>query len=182
MHTIVRRVLGLGLRGLGVGLIVAASALAAAPPAWSDDDHRGRRHDRRDDRREHERERWRDAQRHEWQRRRELERHRAGAHWRFHHDHGWRYEHRPGVWSPVFVWWWVDGRPSMRPVPTVRMVTYPTGRYELHGDGVSAPYYWLWRPFAVVAAPPPVPVPPPPPPDYAIPSDAYPPPPSPPGG
>jgi hypothetical protein len=47
-------------------------------------------------------------------------------------------------------------------VPTdQRVVSYPTGRYELRGDGTAvAPYYWIWVPAsapATVAAPPPAP-------------------------
>ena len=42
---------------------------------------------------------------------------------------------------------------------TERVVTYPSGRYELRGDGTSAaPYYWVWvPPGAVVATLPPLP-------------------------
>jgi hypothetical protein len=39
-----------------------------------------------------------------------------------------------------------------------RVVNYPSGRYELYGDGVSTPYYWVWVPAgAVLPAPPPPP-------------------------
>ena len=40
------------------------------------------------------------------------------------------------------------------PMPTV--VQYPTGRYELRGDGVTIPYTWVWIPNP----PPPPPAPP----------------------
>ena len=40
--------------------------------------------------------------------------------------------------------------------PTPRVVTYPTGRYELRGDGTSTPYTWVWVPN-----PPPPPAAPP---------------------
>lgn len=42
---------------------------------------------------------------------------------------------------------------------TERVVTYPSGRYELRGDGTAAaPYYWVWMPAgAVVATLPPLP-------------------------
>ena len=113
----------------------------------------------------------RHANRREWERRRELERHRAAAQWRFEHARGWRFEHRPGVWSPFFVWWRVDNRPILRPYPATRIVRYPTGYYELVGDGITSPFYWLWRPTVVVAAPPPIPVPPPMPSDYPFPAD-----------
>ncbi len=43
------------------------------------------------------------------------------------------------------------------PYPTV--IQYPHGRYELRGDGVRAPYQWVWIPNP----PPPPPVGPPPP-------------------
>jgi hypothetical protein len=117
------------------------------------------------------------ADRREWERRRDLDRHRAAASWRFDRGHGWRFEQRPGIWSPFFVWWAVDGRPALRPYPTVRIVRYPTGYYELFGDGIAVPYYWVWRPTVVVATPPPVPLPPPPPVDYPLPADGYYPPP-----
>jgi hypothetical protein len=39
-----------------------------------------------------------------------------------------------------------------------RVVNYPSGRYELYGDGASIPYYWVWIPAgAVLPAPPPPP-------------------------
>ncbi|MBM4439608.1 MAG: hypothetical protein FJ027_04240 [Candidatus Rokubacteria bacterium] len=192
MQTTLRTVIGLGAIAL-VGL------LAGAPPAWSDDGdkHRGRgRHERRGDdhdrhrrgadtkewerRREAEKRRheWRRAaERREWERRRDLDRHRAAAYWRFERNHGWRFEHRPGAWSPVFVWWLIDGRPHLRPYPAARIVRYPTGYYELVGDGITTAYYWIWRPTVVIAAPPPVPLPPPPPARYPFPADGYHPPP-----
>src|SRR6185369_11969600 len=126
-----------------------------APPAWSDDHKDKHRDHSRGPEREHQRgwerrhdaaarqhENWRRAADHrEWERRRDFERHRAAAHWRFERNHGWRWEHRPGVWSPFFVWWVVDGRPLLRPYPTARVVRYPTGYYELVGDGIGVPFY-----------------------------------------
>ena len=44
------------------------------------------------------------------------------------------------------------------PMPSV--IEYPTGRYELRGDGITAPYRWVWIPN-----PPPAPPAAPPPPD-----------------
>lgn len=193
MHTNLLR------KALSFGLIAAVTALGAAPAAWGDDDRRDHKRDRRDERwddrrdahqrweerRERERhEQWRRAaDRHEWERRRELERHRAAAHWRFERDRGWRFEHRPGSWSPFHVWRLIDGRPFLRPYPTVRIVRYPTGYYELVGNGITEPYYWVWRPTVVVSAPPPVPLPPPLSPDYSLPPDAaYPPAPPAPSG
>ena len=178
---------------LGLGLIAAVAALAVAPPAWSDD-HRGRdRDERRWDRRDvqrHEWERGREIQRHdavrraaerrEFERRRELDRHRAAAAWRFERNRGWRFEQRPGFWSPYFVWWSIGGHPALRPYPAARIVRYQTGSYELVGDGFTTPFYWVWRPTVVVATPPPpVPLPPAPPADYPFPpGGVYPPPPT----
>jgi hypothetical protein len=45
----------------------------------------------------------------------------------------------------------VPAAPS--PPPTPNVVQYPTGRYELRGDGLTTPYIWVW-----------IPNPPPPPP------------------
>jgi hypothetical protein len=40
-----------------------------------------------------------------------------------------------------------------------RVVTYPEGRWQLHGDGTTAsPYYWVWVP-AGSSPPPPPPLP-----------------------
>ncbi len=46
------------------------------------------------------------------------------------------------------------------PPAAPRVVEYPNGRYELHGDGLTSPYVWVWIP-----KPAPEPPPPPPPPD-----------------
>lgn len=40
-----------------------------------------------------------------------------------------------------------------------RVVNYPSGRYELYGDGTTTPYYWVWVPAGTA-----LPAPPPPPP------------------
>lgn len=38
--------------------------------------------------------------------------------------------------------------------PGQRVLTYPQGRYELHGDGTaSSPYYWVWIPTGIQAVP-----------------------------
>ena len=194
-------------RGLAVGAALVIAVLAVVPPAWSDDDGRRgrdgnaqRQNDRRRDVERHQWQQRRDAERRvqeqrreverrqaewrraadrrEWERRRDLDRYRAAAAWRFERGHGWRFEHRPGAWSPFFVWWALDGRPVLRPYPTVRIVRYPTGYYELLGDGITAPYYWVWRPTVVVSTPPPVPLPPAPPAGYPLPDAYYPPPPT----
>jgi hypothetical protein len=47
----------------------------------------------------------------------------------------------------------------MLPVPDTTVVQYPYGRYELAGDGVSVPYYWVWVPNQPGLTPPPPPVP-----------------------
>jgi hypothetical protein len=80
--------------------------------------------------------------------------------WHFDTGRGWRFEHRPGFWSPYYVWWWTDGRVVMLAAPTVTVVNYPTGQYQLRGDGITVPYYWAWVPAqAYTAAPPPPAVP-----------------------
>jgi len=80
--------------------------------------------------------------------------------WHFDRGHGWRFEHRPGFWSPYYVRWWTGGRVVMLAAPTVTVVNYPTGQYQLRGDGVTVPYYWAWVPSQVyIAAPPPPAVP-----------------------
>jgi hypothetical protein len=38
-----------------------------------------------------------------------------------------------------------------------RVVEFPTGRYELRGDGVYSPYAWVWIPNPPAAPPPPPP-------------------------
>ena len=96
---------------------------------------------------------------------------RPDMHWRFDRGRGWRWEPRPGVWSAPYSWWWVNRQVVLLAAPTVTVVQYPQGRYELRGDGVSVPYYWVWIPiqyYAYAPAPPapgyPEPPPPPPPP------------------
>lgn len=94
--------------------------------------------------------------------------------WRFVPRLGWRFEVRPGVWSPYHVWWWVDNRMVLLPGPTVTIVQYPTGYYQLYGNGITVPYYWVWVP---AMSPPPPPAPPSP---IAAPAPPAPAPPSPP--
>src|SRR2546427_5342754 len=36
--------------------------------------------------------------------------------------------------------------PAPAPPPMPSVVEYPHGRYELRGDGVTAPYAWVWIP------------------------------------
>ena len=149
---------------LALGVLVGASSGTIA--AWAQERHEGRfepREERRSERRK--------------------------TYWRFELRRGWRFEVRPGVWSPYHVWWWVDNRMVLLPAPTVAIVQYPTGYYQLHGNGITTPYYWVWIPAmsppppppppAPVAAPaPPAPTPPLPP--IAAPLSPAPPPPPPP--
>ena len=48
--------------------------------------------------------------------------------------------------------------PSPPPPTTPNVIEYPTGRYELRGDGLTTPYAWIWIPNP----PPPPPTAPPP--------------------
>ncbi len=117
------------------------------------------------------------------ERQREFEHHDEGP-WHFDRGHGWRFEHRPGVWSPYYVWWWVAERVVLRPAPTVMVIQYSNGRYELRGDGITVPYHWIWIPALPPVAPPPPPMVAPPPPPAAVspPAGSVPPPPPPPPG
>jgi hypothetical protein len=45
--------------------------------------------------------------------------------------------------------------------PTSNVVEFPTGRYELRGDGVSTPYTWVWIPNPPTSPPPAAPTAPP---------------------
>jgi hypothetical protein len=45
--------------------------------------------------------------------------------------------------------------------PTSNVVQFDTGRYELRGDGVSAPYTWVWIPNPPTTPPPAAPTAPP---------------------
>ena len=47
-----------------------------------------------------------------------------------------------------------NGTVSVAPSPTPSVVEFSTGRYELRGDGVSAPYTWVWIPNPPTAPPP----------------------------
>ena len=104
---------------------------------------------------------------------------RPDVHWHFDRGRGWRWAPRPGFWSAPYSWWWVNRQVVLLAAPTVTVVHYPQGRYELRGDGVTVPYHWVWIPvqyYAYHAAPPPpappadalvapgIPEPPPPPP------------------
>ena len=69
-------------------------------------------------------------------------------------DPGPRY-YSPPVYAPPVMYSAVPFAPPAPPPPP-RVVHYPTGRYELHGDGIAAPYSWVWIPNP----PPPPPAPP----------------------
>ena len=68
----------------------------------------------------------------------------------------------PAAYNPA------SGQPTGRavaltPAPSnPNVVQYPTGRYELRGDGMSSPFAWVWIPN------PPPPPPPPGPPAGAV--------------
>ena len=47
--------------------------------------------------------------------------------------------------------------PAAAAAPTPGVIEYPHGRYELHGDGVAAPYTWVWIPNPPAPAAPPEP-------------------------
>jgi hypothetical protein len=48
--------------------------------------------------------------------------------------------------------------PAPPPPPVPRVVEFPTGRYELRGDGIRTPYTWVWIPNPPTAPPtPPLP-------------------------
>jgi len=46
-----------------------------------------------------------------------------------------------------------SGTVSLAPDPMQNVVQFPTGRYELRGDGVSMPYTWAWIPNPPTAPP-----------------------------
>jgi surface antigen len=73
--------------------------------------------------------------------------------WHYEPHHGWRFERGPGIWSPFYVWWWLEGRVVLGLLPRETIIRYPNGYYELRGDGFSVPYYWVWIP-TVPASPP----------------------------
>jgi hypothetical protein len=62
---------------------------------------------------------------------------------------------QPPAYAPAYP----PGAASSMP----RVVEFPTGRYELRGDGVYAPYSWVWIPNPPASPPPPPPPTAPPP-------------------
>jgi surface antigen len=91
-----------------------------------------------------------------------------GRHWDHHPTYGWRFERRPGLWSPYYRWWWLDGRSVLALAPETTIIRYPDGYYRLVGDGFGSPYYWTWVPHRVAVVAPPPPVYPEFAPDYAV--------------
>jgi hypothetical protein len=67
------------------------------------------------------------------------------------------YSAPPVFYTPPPTMGTVAVAPAPPPMPTV--IQYPTGRYELRGDGVTTPYVWVWIPNPP-SAPPPPPTPP----------------------
>ena len=45
------------------------------------------------------------------------------------------------------------GAISLAPAPPPSVVEFPTGRYELRGDGMTVPYNWVWIPNAPTLPP-----------------------------
>src|SRR5262249_35617278 len=126
-----RKILGVSMLGLLSGLALAGSAQAQ----WRDERHglvvRG----------DHARFGHRTVVRHE--------------DWRFDRGRGWRFEHPPRFLAPHSVLRWTGRRWVLLATPDATVVNYPTGQYQLYGDGITVPYYWAWAPYqAYVAAPP----------------------------
>jgi len=66
-----------------------------------------------------------------------------------------------GAYAPPSYDLYTYAPPSLAPPPPMpTVIEYPTGRYELRGDGITTPYRWVWIPN-----PPPAPPAAPPPPD-----------------
>jgi hypothetical protein len=52
----------------------------------------------------------------------------------------------PAAYNPPPVYMSVGVGPVAPPPPRASVIEYPTGRYELRGDGFSMPYTWVWIP------------------------------------
>jgi hypothetical protein len=96
-------------------------------------------------------------------------------HNRVGHHHHHRFGHRHGFIGSAPAFWWgtpyyypyayYDASayayspptytvPTYAPAPPMqRVVEYPTGRYELRGDGYTTPYHWIWIPNPPAAPP-----------------------------
>ncbi len=80
-----------------------------------------------------------------------------------------RYELRGDGRALAYLWVWVPtgttyafappAPPSTTVVvtggPVQRTIYYAEGRYQLYGDGVTVPYYWIWIPAGAVPPYPP---------------------------
>lgn len=162
-------VIGLGAAALFASVMMVPVSAVAQPRHATVGPPDGPRYRRAQDRRD---ERGRERERFE---RREIER--RPVPWHLERGHGWRFERGPGAWSPYYAWWWVDQQVVLMTAPSVTVVQYPTGRYELRGDGAAVPFYWVWVPAqAVVAAPVPPPLGAHAPPDVVVPGPPPPPP------
>lgn len=59
--------------------------------------------------------------------------------------------------GPTYVYVQPSYSTEMVPTPMQRVVEFPTGRYELRGDGYGTPYHWIWIPNPPSAPPAPAP-------------------------
>ena len=60
----------------------------------------------------------------------------------------------PMSYSPPVSYTAPSGTVSFAADPTQNVVQFPTGRYELRGDGVSTPFTWAWIPNPPTSPPP----------------------------
>jgi hypothetical protein len=69
------------------------------------------------------------------------------------------YSAPPFVSAPAVYGWGGAGAYATPPPPPQlpRVVEFPTGRYELRGDGTYTPYAWVWIPNPPLAPPAPAP-------------------------
>ena len=95
----------------------------------------------------------------------------AHGHHRFGHGHHGRFAgFAPSTWYAPGPYYYPQAVYDTRPVytyappmyngatlapsrPMSTVVEYPTGRYELRGDGYVTPYHWIWIPNAPPAPP-----------------------------
>jgi hypothetical protein len=62
----------------------------------------------------------------------------------------------PPVYAPPPVYYppvYAPPPPAYAPPPMQTVIEFPTGRYELRGDGFTTPYRWVWIPNPPVAPP-----------------------------
>ena len=65
-------------------------------------------------------------------------------------EYGWAPPYEP-AYDPSLGYGISGARPAAPATPSV--IEYPTGRYELRGDGTSTPYTWVWIPNPPPAPP-----------------------------